>query len=211
MEIELVKRFKDIFTGLERAHGVFEKKNEPQEGKKVEAHMMTVHEAPSIEKFERHLKGEYPAMGIVPINDDDQCKFGAIDIDVYPLDHKALLKQIKQKKFPLIMCLSKSGGAHLYLFTKQYVSAKDMQTKLSEMATALGYPKAEVFPKQIELYQREGEEKRDTGSWINLPYHGRSRYALDQNGKGLTLEEFLSHHDSLVVGALKSIKTDFNK
>jgi hypothetical protein len=209
MELELVKRFKDIFTGLERAHGVFEKKNEPQEGKKVEAHMMTVHEAPSIEKFERHLKGEYPAMGIVPINDDDQCKFGAIDIDVYPLDHKALLKQVKQKKFPLIMCLSKSGGAHLYLFTKQYVSAKDMQTKLSEMATALGYPKAEVFPKQIELYQREGEEKRDTGSWINLPYHGRSRYALDENGKGLTLEEFLSHHDSLVVGALKSIKTDF--
>ena len=101
MELELVKRFKDIFTGLERAHGVFEKKNEPQEGKKVEAHMMTVHEAPSIEKFERHLQGEYPAMGIVPINDDDQCKFGAIDIDVYPLDHKALLKQIKQKLLQL--------------------------------------------------------------------------------------------------------------
>ena len=32
MELELVKKFKDIFTGLERAHGVFEKKNEPQEG-----------------------------------------------------------------------------------------------------------------------------------------------------------------------------------
>ena len=51
MELELVQKFKDIFTGLERAHGVFEKKNEPQEGVKVEAHMKTVHEPPSIEKF----------------------------------------------------------------------------------------------------------------------------------------------------------------
>ena len=209
MELKLVTKFKDIFTGLERAHGVFEKKNEPQEGVKVEAHMKTVHEPPSIEKFQLHLNGEYPAMGIVPINDDDQCKFGAIDIDVYPLDHKLLLKKIKQKKFPLVMCLSKSGGAHLYLFTKQYVSAKDMQTKLSEMATAIGYPKAEVFPKQIELYQREGEEKRDTGSWINLPYHGRSRYGLNDVGDALSLEQFLSYYDSLVVASIKSIKTDF--
>ena len=155
MEPILVTKFKDIFTGLERAHGVFEKKNEPQEGLKVEAHMKTVHEPPSLDKFERHLKGEYPAMGIVPINDEDKCKFGAIDIDIYPIDYKELLKKKKKKKFPLIMCLSKSGGAHLYLFTKDYVSAKDMQTKLSEMATAIGYPKAEVFPKQIELYQFE--------------------------------------------------------
>ena len=39
MNLELVKKFKDIFTGLERAHGVFEKSNEPQNGKKVEARM----------------------------------------------------------------------------------------------------------------------------------------------------------------------------
>ena len=209
MNLELVNKFKNIFTGLERAHGVFEKSNEPQNGKKVEAHMKTVHEPPTTEKFERHLKGEYPAMGIVPINDDNECIFGAIDIDVYPLDHQVLLKNIQKKKFPLIMCLSKSGGAHLYLFTKEKVTAKELQMKLSEMTTALGYPSAEVFPKQMKLFQREGEEKRDTGSWINLPYHGRNRYAIKENGSAATLEEFFQLHEKFVVSDLGKIKTDF--
>jgi hypothetical protein len=148
MNLELVEKFKNIFTGLDRAHGVFEKSNEPQNGKKVEARMKTVHEPPTTEKFQLHLKGEYPGMGIVPIDDNNQCIFGAIDIDVYPLDHKALQKKIKDKKFPLVMCLSKSGGAHLYMFMGKKFTAKEVQLKLSEIATALGYPSAEVFPKQ---------------------------------------------------------------
>ena len=209
MDIKLVEKFKSIFTGLDRAHGVFEKSNEPQEGYKVEAQMKTVHEPPTLEKFSNHLKGEYPAMGIVPIDDNNQCLFGAIDIDVYPLDHKKLIKKISDKKFPLVTCLSKSGGAHLYIFLKQKVFAKELQTKLSEITTALGYPSAEIFPKQVKLFQREGEEKRDTGSWINLPYHGRNRYALKTNGTAASLEEFINLYEKNVVEELKKIKTDF--
>ena len=209
MDIKLVEKFKSIFTGLDRAHGVFEKSNEPQEGYKVEAQMKTVHEPPTLEKFSNHLKGEYPAMGIVPIDDNNQCLFGAIDIDVYPLDHKKLIKKISDKKFPLVTCLSKSGGAHLYIFLKQKVFAKELQTKLSEITTALGYPSAEIFPKQVKLFQREGEEKRDTGSWINLPYHGRNRYALTTNGTAASLEEFINLYEKNVVEELKKIKTDF--
>jgi hypothetical protein len=209
MNLELVQKFKNIFTGLDRAHGVFEKSNEPQNGKKVEARMKTVHEPPTIEKFQLHLKGEYPGMGIVPIDDNNQCLFGAIDIDVYPLDHKALQKKIKDKKFPLVMCLSKSGGAHLYMFMEKKFTAKEVQLKLSEIATALGYPSAEVFPKQIELFVKEGEEKRDTGSWINLPYHGRNRYALNDDGSAASLEEFFKLHEKYLVSDLKKIKTDF--
>ena len=209
MDIKLVEKFKSIFTGLDRAHGVFEKSNEPQNGKKVEARMKTVHEPPTLEKFSNHLKGEYPAMGIVPIDDNNQCLFGAIDIDVYPLDHKKLIKKISDKKFPLVTCLSKSGGAHLYIFLKQKVFAKELQTKLSEITTALGYPSAEIFPKQVKLFQREGEEKRDTGIWINLPYHGRNRYALKTNGTAASLEEFINLYEKNVVEELKKIKTDF--
>ena len=209
MDIKLVEKFKSIFTGLDRAHGVFEKSNEPQEGYKVEAQMKTVHEPPTLEKFSNHLKGEYPAMGIVPIDDNNQCLFGAIDIDIYPLDHKKLIKKISDKKFPLVTCLSKSGGAHLYIFLKQKVFAKELQTKLSEITTALGYPSAEIFPKQVKLFQREGEEKRDTGSWINLPYHGRNRYALKTNGSAASLEEFINLYEKNVVEELKKIKTDF--
>ena len=58
METILVTKFKDIFTGLKRAHGVFEKKNEPQAGLKVETHMKTINKPQSWNKIERQLKGE---------------------------------------------------------------------------------------------------------------------------------------------------------
>jgi hypothetical protein len=50
-----------------------------------------------------------------PINQDNLCKFGALDIDTYDLDHKALGAKIRKLKLPLLHCRSKSGGAHLVL------------------------------------------------------------------------------------------------
>ena len=42
-------------------------------------------------------------------------------------------------KLPLIVCRSKSGGAHVFLFTSDYVSAKLlMRDKLNDRAV-LGY------------------------------------------------------------------------
>jgi hypothetical protein len=40
-----------------------------------------------------------PALGIVPINEDNECKWGAIDIDTYPFDHLKLIKKIREKNF----------------------------------------------------------------------------------------------------------------
>ena len=204
-----MEAFRKIFTGLMRAHGCTYVDKKGADGLKVKGKSFVKREIVTDKHWEDHLNGIEPSLGIIPINEDNECRWGCIDVDKYTLDHKQIIIKVEQLGVPLSICRSKSGGAHLYLFTKQYVSAKDMQTKLSEMATAIGYPKAEVFPKQIELYQREGEEKRDTGSWINLPYHGRSRYGLSDLGDALSLEEFLSCYDNLVVGALKSIKTDF--
>ena len=53
------------------------------------------------------------------------------------------------------MCLSKSGGQYLYMFMENLLQ-KEVQLYPSEIATALGYPSAEVFPKQIELFVKEG-------------------------------------------------------
>ena len=47
---------------------------------------------------------------------------------------------------PLIVCRSKSGGAHVFLFTKENIPASLMQSKLKEMAIILGYEGSEIFP-----------------------------------------------------------------
>ena len=41
-----------------------------------------------------------------------------------------ITKKLKLKKIPMSVCRSKSGGAHLFLFTKQSVSATIMRNKL---------------------------------------------------------------------------------
>ena len=73
------------------------------------------------------------SLGIIPINDNNECKWGCIDIDFYAeFDHKKLIDQIGNLKLPLMVCRSKSGGAHVFLFTTEYVSAaKLMRDKLN--------------------------------------------------------------------------------
>ena len=66
-------------------------------------------------------------------------KFGALDIDTYPVDHLAILKKCRRFKLPLVVCRSKSGGAHLFLFMQDWISATDMRDHLMEFAAVLGY------------------------------------------------------------------------
>ena len=94
------------------------------------------------------------------------CKWGCIDIDSYAgFDHKKLIDKINKLNLPLIVFRSKSGGAHVFLFTEDYVSAKLMRDKLVQIKAVLGYGGSEVFPKQTEL-----KSKDDTGNFLNLPY-----------------------------------------
>ena len=37
------------------------------------------------------------------------------------------------------------------------------------------------------------KKKEIPGSWINLPYHGRNRYALNDDGAAIFLEQFLNY------------------
>ena len=97
-------------------------------------------------------------------------------------------------KFPLIVCRSKSGGAHVFLFTKENIPASLMQSKLKQMAIILGYEGSEIFPKQTEILVERG----DTGNFLNLPYYNEMkglRYAINDNGAGCTLEEFYKLYD----------------
>ena len=194
-----VEKFKNIFCGLDRAHGFYEFTETKVSGKR-DGQMRTVHKPPTLQMYQDHLEGKYPALGIVPIRDDATASWGCIDIDEYPLDHKKILSKVRQYKLPLIMCASKSFGAHLFLFSKQPQPASLFQQKLKEIASYLGHAKAEVFPKQIKL-----TNEQDTGSWLNLPYHGETRYAFLDNGDGASLEEFFDLYDKYVCDDISKI------
>lgn len=116
--------------------------------------------------------------------------FAAADVDNYRLDLPELERRVKQLNLPLVLCRTKSGGAHLYLFFQQPVEAELVRTKLSEWVSALNLSnQTEIFPKQSVRANRS-----DVGSWINLPYQNANgptmRYAI-HNGVALELEQFL--------------------
>ncbi len=139
--------------------------------------------------FVDHLDGKR-GLGSVPLRPDGTCRFGAIDVDDPATDHAALAKKVAERQLPLTVCRSKSGGAHLYVFFYEPgAPAAEARALLRHYAALLGYPGAEVFPKQDQI--REGE----VGNWINLPYFAAgqtTRYAVGPDGRAWTLQEFLT-------------------
>ena len=160
----LAERFFALFAGLTRAHGVYEITEKPQPGKKLHGRAYTVIDPVTVELWQRHLDGEQ-GLGVIPIRDDATVRFAAIDIDNNSIDHLALERQLAELELPLVVCRSKSGGAHCYLFLRDDANAGTAQAKMTRWAAAVGYPKAEVFPKQVAL-----AGSRDVGNWINMPY-----------------------------------------
>jgi hypothetical protein len=183
------------FTGLSRAYGTYDLRQADIRGNdgKRSGKAITKRAEVTIELYANHLAGIQPGLGIVPIRDGNDCTFGAIDIDVYEnLSHAAIVARLKRDNIPLVVCRTKSGGAHLYCFAKAPVPAALMQSRLREIASYLGYGDCEVFPKQSQLLTAEG----DVGGWINIPYFDASktmRYAVAANGDAMSIEQFLDY------------------
>ena len=188
-----LERFIERFSGLNRAYGTTEIVGLRDDGKKkVDSYVQ--HGEPTVDLWQKHLDGEEPSLGIIPITDDNTCRWGCIDIDDFTLDLKVINSKIQEREFPLILCRSKSGGAHLFLFTKDYVLASLMRIKLSEVSASLGFASNEIFPKQTEILSERG----DTGNFLNLPYFGEdntTRYSLNKDGAVNTFEAFLDYAD----------------
>lgn len=208
MEAELIKRFARLFRGLDKAYGTFDITEKAANGKAT-GKARIVREPRTTATFSAHLIGEQ-SVGIVPINEQNQCWWGAIDIDMYPLDHTQLIERIKKLKLPLIVCRSKSGGGHVYLFLKEPVNADLLQNKLREIAGELGYADTtEIFPKQIKLVLERG----DTGNFLNLPYYDHEnglRYGFKEDGQAATLPEFLNAAEKAAITRedLENLLTD---
>ncbi len=197
-------KFKNIFEGLKIAYGQYQKGDREENGKQ-KGKAFIVRKEVTDDLWKNHIEGKGPALGIIPITESNNCKWGCIDIDEYNLNHSNLISRIRNLKLPLVVCRSKSGGAHVFLFTKDFVPAIRMQKTLKKMAKGLGYEGSEIFPKQSEILVERG----DTGNFLNLPYYNGTnglRYALDDNGKAASLESFYSMYDQYVQDKLEEIK-----
>ncbi len=187
-----ITQFKAIFSGLDIAYGTYKIKSERGDGKQA-GQATVVRKPPVDELWTRHLEGVEPSLGIIPIRADNSCIWGCIDIDQYPIDHKGLVEKVAALKLPLIVCRSKSGGAHVFLFTKEPTPARDFQRYLKNAASLLGEAGREIFPKQAEILVERG----DTGNFLNLPYFGGdagTRYAFNPDGSAASLDEFYALH-----------------
>lgn len=194
---DLAERMHALFRGHEGAHGTYKREDRSHGRDKVEIKRtaQTLREPPSPVLWEQHLQGDRP-LGIVPISEAGMCLWGAIDVDQYNLSHKDIAAQIEKLGYPMVVCRSKSGGAHLFTFFSEPILAADLIAKLREIAAVLGYGDSEIFPKQTEVKGERG----DIGNWLNMPYFDAEkgdRYAVTSGGRGLSLERFLEWSEKI--------------
>lgn len=199
------KRFATLFRGYSRAHGRYTPKRKKDNGK-VEGSAITSPTSLTMGIVDEHLAGyPNPGIGVIPLRDDDSCYWGAIDVDVRGVDPAALAGAVAKQALPLVVCRSKSFGAHLYLFLLEPVDADTLRDKLAEMAAVLGHGGVEIFPKQSN---RANDE--DFGNWINLPYYGATgdptdwrhgRVCVLADGRELDLPAFLDYAERMRVPA----------
>jgi hypothetical protein len=185
----------ELFEGHKDAYGKFVYSNELRADGKVKGTGYTVRERVTLEHWSDHLEGK-SQLGIIPINADNKCKFGAIDIDDYKIERVKIDLLILKHKLPVIHFRSKSGGSHLFMFVTEFVEASLVQSKLKEIASFLGFGTAEIFPKQTQILKERG----DVGQWINMPYFDwdkTERYAWDEKThEKLQLSQFLQAVES---------------
>jgi len=194
---EYVKKLQELFGGLDRAHGTY-KIDEGLSGVKVGGQAMTIAKPPTDELWAQHLSGER-SLGIIPIREDGTISWACIDIDAYQSDVcKAAVKFVNDYALPFIVCRSKSGGAHVFVFFAKPIAAKLVVQKMAGFAKSMGFEGAEIFPKQIALAPDE------YGNWLNMPYFDweiSNRYGFDKEGNRLELPEFIKHVEGNLVSA----------
>lgn len=192
----LAPRFHALFAGFENSCGFYNGLLEKNaDGKVLGTDRRTVHTGVTVEMWEDHLAGR-SALGVVPIRLDSTVVFGAVDVDVYDVDQLLLARMLRTASIPLLICRSKSGGAHVYCFASEPIPAALMIARLQEIAAFLGHGGVEIFPKQSEMLENE----KSSGSWINMPYANGMlgmRFGIRaSDGMAMEIEEFLQAADA---------------
>lgn len=179
LDLRVVERFADLFSGLDTAHGI--------------GAGGWVREAPTLQHYQDHLEGRGSGLGIGPLRTDGTVTFAAIDLDEPDFETAETLASLLPGTS--FIERSRSGNAHIWTHFSGPVDAWIPQGIMREACAAVNKRQIEVFPKQYRL--REDM----LGNYINLPYHGNDRPVLnlpvpiEEQGKSpesvLTLERFL--------------------
>jgi len=119
-----------------------------------------------------HLDGNRSIVAI-PILPNQTCLWAAIDIDRGRDFKDVTLAEQRLRsadiEAPLHVFRSKSGGFHLFIFFPASRPAALVRRLLKSLATQLGFPTAEVFPKQDAL-----DDATQCGNGINVPFFGNA-------------------------------------
>lgn len=186
--IATVEEFKSLFTGNTAAHGVHIDNPEevPDKNGKRRGTNYTSQESVTTEHYITHLEGT-TGLGIVPVNQDGNVLFSALDVDVYETDHKLILEALYRWDFPCVPFRSKSGGLHLYTFFKTPTKASLAIDFMNDLKRMLALDKkTETFPKQ------SGIKDGGIGNWINIPYYNvqdTKQYVLTREGGAVDFAE----------------------
>jgi len=187
---EKTRRFVNLFKGNDSGYGVWSENG-----------ARTYREDVTEELYTQHLAGSLH-LGIVPVNQNNECWFGAIDIDAHTggseIDLREVEAKILSRDLPLVVCRSKRGGAHVYYFVKSPISAKKMRSRLKGWAKELGAPLTEESdntPTGIEIFPKQDTLKEGSvGNWINLPYQNTAatdRWCIHCGETNVPFEMFL--------------------
>ena len=214
------KRYIKFFDGYRAAYGLAdfehaEAKVDPESGKKKPVYRWN-YEPLTEEVYQAHLNGKL-SIGIQPCNEDSEAKLGVIDVDPKDYDDfnkKFFIDVIQDYDLPLIPIESKSGGLHLCLFMDNFIDAKAVKSFLTNLLPLFKLkPSNEIFPKQTELTRDEETGKLKPGQFINLPYYGDKRRALNVDGTPFELDKFLEVVEANLVskGQLEIITASIDK
>lgn len=150
------RRFAALFDGLKVAHGT-------GKGEWVKRPLRP-------EDWIDHLLGKGPGIGVAPLRPDNTVAFAAIDLDEPDFDAaREMQDYIPGTSF---IERSRSGNAHVWVFFSEPCPAWLAMGLLREATLAAGKNGVEVFPKNHDF------ERVRFGNYINLPYHGDSRFVL---------------------------------
>ena len=161
---------KQLLPHLSTAHNVRWQVANDTDGK-VAAQYVTRREPATDFLYTQHFNGG-EALSVQPILDDGQsCQWGVIDIDSYsdPDLERKVRSAFELFKLRPFIETSKSGGVHIYVILDQPVAeAAQLRSMLKRLARWIGYPQAEIFPKQSKL----AIDKQDVGSFVVYPGYG---------------------------------------
>lgn len=208
-----IKRLQSLFQGNSRVIGqtssdLIADKDNPAKLKQSDVYWS---QGPSTtEHWKNHLDGKI-GLGLVPITDYQEVKFMVIDVDLPMLEAlklslTSIVVMVEEKKLPFIVCRSKSGAAHIYIFFSQLTEAAAVRNHLVLITEHLGFRDlkgnlAEIYPHTSQL------DPTSNGKFINLPYfRGNERTAIDSTGHPISLDDFLFLAESRITNKARFLK-----